>query len=155
MQIAEESLHTRIPTSPSPSRVEGSGVEGRGEHSPLLTNADRWLTGSGVADQLRTAAVTVGVHAQQWADVRGVELQLLDLRLRRHQVTRHQDAFVEVAEGHLNPFLTDGDDRCLVLGFALVVLLAVGEAWLGVGRHGDPWLRPVDAGLEGTAVVND
>ena len=80
----------------------------------------------GVADQFCTAAVAIRVHAQQWAYVRGVELQLLDLRLRRHQVAGHQDALFEVAEGHLDPFLTDGDDRGPVLGFALVVLLAVG-----------------------------
>jgi hypothetical protein len=87
---------------------------------------DRWLTVAGVADKFRTASVAVRVHAQQWADVRGVELQLLDLGFRRHQVTRHQDATVEIAEGHLDPFFSDGDDRGPVLGFALVVLLAVG-----------------------------
>src|SRR5215207_3395746 len=82
-------------------------------------------------------------------------IRLLDLGLRRHQVTRHQDVLVEVAEGHLDPFLTDGDDRGLVLGFALVVLLAVGEAGVGVGRHGDPRLRPVDSRLERIAVTDD
>lgn len=57
-------------------------------------------------------------------------------RLRRHQITRHQDVLVEVGEGHLDLFLTDCDDRGLVLGFVLVVLLAVGE--VGVPRGSWP-----------------
>jgi len=73
-----------------------------------------------VADERRAAARAVGVHAQQRADARGVELQLLDLRLCRHQVTRHQDILLEVAKRHLDLLLADGDDGSLVLGLALL-----------------------------------
>jgi hypothetical protein len=85
----------------------------------------------------------------------GVEPQLLNLRLGRHEVARHHHVLVEVTEGHLHALLAHRDHRALVLRLALGVLLAVGKAGHRVGRHGYPCLRPVDAGLERSGAINE
>ena len=76
-----------------------------------------------------------------------VELVLEDVGLERRPVLRHQDV-AERAERDLDP-LVEAEDRARVLGFALVVLLAVGLADLWRSRHDDAGLGAVHAGLPG------
>src|SRR5918995_2106403 len=111
-----------------------------------MRGTGRRLAGPGVADQLLAAAAAGGLYGQHGADVPSVELVLGDLGLQRNQVFGQQRP-LEVAEGYLD-LLVGAQDLGLVLGLALVVLLPVGHAVLGIGWHDDPGLRPVDAGLE-------
>src|SRR5215207_8928139 len=76
------------------------------------------------------------------------ELVFGDLGLRRDKGAGQQRPR-EVAEGDLD-LLLGAHDLGFVFRFALVATLAVGYTVFGMGRHDDPSLRPIDAGLEGT-----
>src|SRR3954454_24937657 len=111
-------LPLKTPTAASPSHdakeVLGDDDEGRRCRRPSHPCEVLRLLAGRVADELRAASGSVGVDAQQRADVASKELQLLHVRLEWHQVTRHQDAG-EVPERHLHLLLSHGDHRALVL----------------------------------------